>query len=356
MSQARRWPQKWPRKWLSVVTALALSLPTVSAYGQKPKPKPPAPAPKPPPGGGGGAGAAGGAGGDIELDQPNANPTPTPGPTTPTDQPTADCIPGINCAGDQTGGIDLAATAKKQLHPEVYAMEQIPNLRRKRFEIQPYWGFSLNDQFVSHVGPGLALNYYISHVLAIGINGNLYAGLNGDSEFNFQHRRATRVAVPLNEYQWSAALNFTYVPVYGKFSGFKAFIFWYDIYAVGGVGVLSTRPIPVIDPDNRKFDFEPKLCFNIGTGLRIFFNRWFAANLELRDYIYPEKLEALTIAGGVAGLKPNDPGYDTGNRKTSSPSNPKYWLEDGVSVTNHVAAQLGISIFLPFEVNYKLPK
>lgn len=349
MSQARRWPLKW-----LVATALALSVPALlegGAYAQKPKPKPPAPAPKPPAGGGGTGAAPGGGGGDIELDQPNTNPNPNPNPTTPTDQPTGtDCIPGINCAGDQTGGIDLAATAKKKLNPEVYAMEQIPNLRRRRFEVQPYWGFSLNDQFVSHTGPGLALNYYISHVLAVGINGNLYAGLNGDSEFNFQHRRATRVAVPLNEYQWSAALNFTYVPVYGKFSGFKAFIFWYDIYAIGGVGALSTRPIPVIDPDNRKFDFEPKICFNAGTGLRIFFNRWFAANLELRDYIYPEKLEALKIAPGPAGLKPNDPGYD------KSPSNPKTWIDDGVSVTNHVAAQLGISVFLPFEVNYKLPK
>lgn len=330
------------------IAAFALSLTAFedAAYAQKPKPKPPAgggggaPTGKPPPGG-----AA--AGGEIELDNPTPNPTPT-GPT-PTPDAT-DCIPGINCAGDQSAGIDLVATSKKQLNPEIYAMEQIPNLRRRRFEIQPYWGFSLNDQFVSHVGPGLALNYYISHVLAVGINGNLYAGLNGDSEFNFQHRRATRVAVPLNEYQWSAALNFTYVPVYGKFSGFKAFIFWYDIYAIAGVGALSTRPIPVIDPDNRRFDFEPKLAFNIGTGLRIFFNRWFAANLELRDYIYPEKLEALTIASGVGGLKPTDPGYD------KSPSNPKTWIQDGISLTNHVAAQLGVSIFLPFEVNYKLPK
>ena len=324
------------------MAALALlALPTV-ANAQKPKPKPPAggpaPAGKPPPGG-----AA--AGGEIELDQPQPKPADTTPAVTPGDQPT-DCIPGINCKGDEAQGIDLPATAKKQLHPEVYAMEQIPNLRRKRFEIQPYWGFSLNDQFVSHTGPGLALNYYISHVLAVGINGNLYAGLNGDSEFNFQHRRATRVAVPLNEYQWSAALNFTYVPVYGKFSGFKAFIFWYDIYAIGGVGALSTRPIPVIDPDNRRFDFEPKLAFNIGTGLRIFFNRWLAANLELRDYIYPEKLESLTIANGPIG-QPTDP---------NSPSNPKTWVQDGVDITNNFQANVGLSFFLPFSFEYRLQK
>jgi outer membrane beta-barrel protein len=327
-------------------------LPTVAlAQPKKPdkgggKPPPAAAGDKKPPTGTGAA-----AGGELDLDQPDQPKTDQPK----TDQPPAgggECIPGINCAGDETGGVDLKAAAKKSIKAEVYAMEQIPNLRKRRFEIQPYWGFSLNDQFVSHPGPGLALNYYISHVLAVGINGNLYAGLNGDSEFNFQHRRATRVAVPLNEYQWSAALNFTYVPVYGKFSGFKSFIFWYDIYVVGGVGALSTRPIPVIDPDNRRFEFEPKLAFNLGLGLRIFLNRWLAANLELRDYIYPEKLESLSIPNGPLCSKSDTACLANPN----SPSNSKTWMQDGVSVTNHVAAQIGLSIFLPFEVTYKLPK
>ena len=50
----------------------------------------------------------------------------------------------------------------------------------------PYLAFTLNDQFVSHHAPGLALNYYITNVLAVGLNGNLYDGLNSDSDFNFQ--------------------------------------------------------------------------------------------------------------------------------------------------------------------------
>ena len=32
----------------------------------------------------------------------------------------------------------------------------------------PYWSFSLNDQFVTHLGPGLGVNYYLTNVLAIG--------------------------------------------------------------------------------------------------------------------------------------------------------------------------------------------
>ena len=63
--------------------------------------------------------------------------------------------------------------------------------------------------------------------------------------------------MPLTEYQVAGnALNFTYVPMYGKFTGFSDFIFHYDVYLVGGVGAICTRPIAVIDPDNRKFDYE----------------------------------------------------------------------------------------------------
>jgi outer membrane beta-barrel protein len=232
--------------------------------------------------------------------------------------------------------------AARPLKEQIYAVQQLFALRVRRFEIQPYWSISLNDQFVSHPAPGLALNYYITNVLAVGINGNYYRPFNSDKEFNAQVRRSARVGVPLNEYDWSAALNFTYVPAYGKFAGFGDFIFHYDAYVVGGVGAISTRPIPVIDPDNRNFEYEPKLAFNAGLGLRIFFNRWFAAILEVRDYIYNEKLE--NLQGGdeleAAGL---------------DPLNKDLWTDE-TRITNNVQAQIGVSIFIPFSFDYRLPK
>ena len=102
-------------------------------------------------------------------------------------------------------------------------------------------------------------------------------------------------------------LNFTYVPAYGKFAGFGDFIFHYDAYVVGGVGALSARPIPVVDPDNRNFAFEPKLAFNAGIGLRLFFNRWFAAVLaEVRDYVIQR--QARESLGGSQPAPTRTPG------------------------------------------------
>ena len=74
--------------------------------------------------------------------------------------------------------INFGEEAKKKVHAEVYAVEQQYVIKAQRFEIMPYWAFTLNDQFVSHDAPGLALNYYITQVLAVGLNGNWYGGLN----------------------------------------------------------------------------------------------------------------------------------------------------------------------------------
>jgi outer membrane beta-barrel protein len=233
--------------------------------------------------------------------------------------------------------LDMDKEAARQFKEPLYAVQQIFALRVRRFEINPYWGQSLNDQFVSHPGPGLALNYYITNVLLVGINGNYYQPFNVDSDFNAQVRRSARVAVPLTEYQFSAGLNLGYVFSYGKFAGFGDFIFHYDAYVLGGVGLLSNRPIPVIDPDNRNFSYETKLTLgNPGIGLRIFFNRWFAAMLEVRDYIFSDRLENLSIA--------------------VDPTDPATWYSEDSYLTNAVQAQIGVSIFIPFSFDYRLPK
>jgi outer membrane beta-barrel protein len=330
---------KQVRRWLLLAAALVL-LPQ-AAYAQKKKPQPPA-------GGGAAAGAV-----DMDTDQSSK---PASSPATPAggDQPGPT---GAEAAGaPPAAGVDictitpdapqcqaqkevnLGIEAKKAVRAEIYAVQQQYVIKAHRFEIMPYFEVTLNDQFVGHNAPGLALNYYITQVLAVGVNGNWYDGLNADSEFNFQNRRAARIAVPLNIYQFSADLNFTYVPMYGKFAGFGDFIFHYDAYISGGLGLIRTKPLPIIDPDNRSFpDWNNLINFDVGIGLRIFFNRWVAAILEVRDLIYSEKIEAL-------GIDPIDP------------TDKSKWYDNSTHITNNVQLQVGLSFFLPTSFEYRLPK
>jgi outer membrane beta-barrel protein len=292
----------------------------------------------------------------MDADQPAK----TANPTTP---PAASEPAGVESSGvpPSTGGMDicqvtpdapacqaqkevnLVQEAKKAVRAEIYAVQQQYVIKAQRLEIMPYFQFTQNDQFVAHNAPGLALNYYITQVLAVGVNGNWYDGLNADQDFNFQNRRSARIAVPLNIYQLSADLNFTYVPMYGKFAGFGDFIFHYDAFIEGGVGLIRTKPLPIIDPDNRSFpDWNNLVNFDVGIGFRIFFNRWLAAILEVRDLIYSEKLEARNIAPGVTG-----PG---------SATDPKTWYDTNSHITNNIQLQVGLSFLLPTSFEYRLPK
>src|SRR5512145_421350 len=80
--------------------------------------------------------------------------------------------------------VDFDKEAKKPLNEQIFAVQQIYTLRVRRFEVTPMVGFTFNDQFVSHTGFGMALNYYIWNSFAVGLNGNYYNKLNKDQEFN----------------------------------------------------------------------------------------------------------------------------------------------------------------------------
>ena len=328
---------KQARYWLLLVATTLL--PQVALAQRRPAAPPPT-APAPPSGSPAPvAPASASTAGEIELDEPKPE-----GEKSETQRPDQGGLPPANaatgiCEVDPSAcakQADIGALSQREVQADVYAVQQIYALRRHRIELLPYWSFSFNDQFVSHQGPGLGINYYLTNVLAIGINATFYQPFNHDSNFNFENRRATRLAVPLNEYQAGGTVNFTYVPMYGKFSGFSKFIFHYDGFVTGGVGALRTRPIAVIDPDNRKFDYDWRLAMSVGLGLRIFLNRWFAVTAELRDYIYVERLENTEV---VAGQETN--------------SSTWYGTKQ---LTNDIQAQVGISVFLPFSWEYRLPK
>lgn len=231
-----------------------------------------------------------------------------------------------------------AEESAQEAREEIYAVQQIYALRINRVEINPSVSFTLNDPFVSHTGVGVGLNYWWTNVLALGVNFIWYEGLESESDIGFFVRRSTRLAVPVNSYQLGAHLAFTYVPIYGKFAMFNEFIFQYDIYVLGGVGLMRTRPIPVIDPEFRSFNYDFRVAFNIGIGLRVFVTRWLAIFGELRNYMYLEQLENLEVA-----LGPQRADVAT-------------WTQPELAFINNVTAHIGLTVFLPFDFEYRLPR
>jgi outer membrane beta-barrel protein len=227
---------------------------------------------------------------------------------------------------------------EKEVIEKIYAVQRMYVLRTGRFELAPSYAQTFNDQYVSHPSLAASLNYWITNVLAVGANFLWYQGLETDSDLNFSIRRSARLAVPVTEYQLGAHLNFTYVPIYGKFEMFNDAIFQWDAYLVGGVGVLRTRPVPVIDPAVRTFDFDWRVAFNAGIGIRVFVTRWLTVFGELRDYLYMEKLENLDVALG---------------REREDATT---WIDQNSKLTNNVTVSLGVTMFFPFTFEYSYPK
>lgn len=250
-----------------------------------------------------------------------------------------DILSELTAEGDkEEQTADSRLPREKEVVEKIYAVQRMFVLRNGRFELAPSYSQTVNDQYVSHPAPAVGLNYWITNVLAVGASFLWYQGLESESDLTFGIRRSTRLAVPVTEYQLGAHLNFTYVPIYGKFEMFNDAIFQWDAYLVGGVGVMRTRPVPVIDPAVRTFDFGWRVAFNAGLGIRVFVTRWLTVFGELRDYLYMEKLENLEVALG------------------EDRTDPSTWIDPNSTLTNNVTVHLGITMFFPFTFEYSYPK
>ncbi len=289
------------------------------------------------------------AGGDdgamtFGADEAAAQPTE---PATPTPSGSGDSpLPSLTVPGGEV------AAQRHRLVEDIYAVQRIYALRNHRFEINPSANFSLNDPYVQHTGFGLSLNYWISNVLAVGLTGVFFQGLNTTSDVNYFVGRSAELVVPINEYQLAAAVNFSYVPLYGKFSMFNRFIFHWDMYLTAGVGIMRTRPIAAVDPEVRSFDWNTRILFDAGIGFRVFVSPSVAITTELRNFIYPELLENTSTNLPETGMGANGQLTTTCARCRRNPAN---WTSES-ALTDNVMLSVGLTVFLPFSVTYHLPK
>jgi outer membrane beta-barrel protein len=240
--------------------------------------------------------------------------------------------------GPEQEKVEGGVQRETEVAEEIYAVQRMYVLRNGRFELAPSLAFTVNDPYVSHPALAVGLNYWVTNVLAVGASFLWYQGIESESDLNFSVRRSTRLAVPITEYQLGAHLNFTYVPIYGKFTMFNEAIFQWDSYLVGGVGMMRTRPVAVVDPAIRSFDFDWRVAFNAGIGIRVFVTKYFTIFGELRDYVYLEKLENLQVELGQA------------RREETT------WIDQEATLTNNVTVHMGITLFFPFSFDYRYPK
>lgn len=99
-----------------------------------------------------------------------------------------------------------------------------------------------------------------------------------------------------------------------------------ELHFTGGVVVVETRPVSLVDRNHRHFDFDSRLGYSTGAALRVALTRRVFLSLELRDVIYVEQRE--------------NPRIDA-----KHPENPQTWFGDK-PITNMVEPRIGLTFLI----------
>jgi outer membrane beta-barrel protein len=235
-------------------------------------------------GGGGGGSASGGAaaggggadaGGEIEMDENAGSAAP-------------DLSADLGVADQQNAAVKEGPVKKTPLSwKDIVVVVRKPFLKVRRTELYPFVGVTMNDNMIRHESVGGEFAYWLTDALAVGVEGQ-YMVHNFQEPYDLVARQARRLPT-LNQYNWQTALNFHYVPVYGKFAVLdKKLITWEAAFTAGiGVGQSEVIPRDTKYPGFTNFLIQP----NVGVGMRFFLAKWLTVNIGIRDYIFVDKFE-----------------------------------------------------------------
>jgi len=225
-----------------------------------------------------------------------------------------------------------SAGGAKSLWSDIVVIPRKAVLKTGRLELAPFAGVTLNDPLIRHYAIGGVLTYFFSDVFGVGIEGEYYRRQITDrgSLIGLQYHRVPTI----NEMHWAAALDFSYVPIYGKFAFFNHGIIHWESMVIGGVGMTNTEIIPRNPSDQTfvNYDITP----NLGIGGRLFMTGWWSIWFNFRDYVFPDKFENTNRMPGSSGEQAKS--------------------QADTQIINNVMFAIGASFFVPTGFNYHTPR
>lgn len=239
-------------------------------------------------------------------------------------------------AGDPTAGAQVAPAAGGGLaakrYEDVVVVPRKEVLKEGRVELSPYSGISINDLLIRHYVFGAQLNYFLTDVLSVGVEGQYFIKQRSDREslVGLQYNRIST----LNRFKYAAALNFGYSPGYGKFALLNRYIWHWELLANGGVGLIWTEIIPRVVGD-KPFS-SMRIAPNAGTGARLFLSNWMTVSAHLRYQIFTDRYEPTSRERGWTAAMAAQ--------------------EAQSRFVHNVTVGLSVGFFLPTEFQYKTPR
>jgi outer membrane beta-barrel protein len=265
---------------------------------------------------GAGSGSAGGDSGTIDMEQE--------------EKPQGSLEADLQ-ATEPTTAVKTGAVKKTPISwKDILVVVRKPFLKLHRTELSPFTAVSMNDNMITHYTLGGEFAYWMTDVLAVGVEGQYYVHNFGEP-FDLVARQARRLPT-VNQYNWSTALNFHYVPVYGKFAILDKKLVAWEVSFTAGIGAGQSEVIP----RDTKFPGFTNILIqpNVGAGMRFFVAKWLTVQLGVRDYMFIDKFEPVDRAPGM-----NDTAAEAKDNADSA-------------FINNIMFQIGVSFWLPTSFEY----
>lgn len=236
---------------------------------------------------------------------------------------------GGDVLGEDTGAAEepTALGESRVSWQDIVVVVRKPFLKVGRLELLPTWGVTMNDNIIRHLQFTGQLNYFLTDVLAVGVEGQYFVK-DLREPFDLVARQARRLPT-VNKYNYGAALNFHYVPIYGKFAILDEHLVHWETFFTAGVGFTQSEVLPR-DPALQPFT-NFLITPNVGASMRFFVTKFLTVNVGIRDYIFVDKFEATsrTEISGEAARENADS-----------------------SLINNVVFQAGLSFWFPTSFEY----
>ena len=218
--------------------------------------------------------------GGSEATPPGGEPTPPGAEPTPPGAEGSTAAPEAPSAGEKgkLGSIswrDIVVVPRRRI------------LKYHRVEFVPTYNLTINNPLYRQHGFGGIINFFLSETLNLGLEGTYYQPQQ--QQHYFLRGLDDRVLPSANRYWWSAALNFGYVPFYGKFALFDKWIFNWEGYVQAGLGVIQTEWIPRDPALSSATNYNVFGVVTLGT--RLFLTKWLAIHAYLKDYLFADSFE-----------------------------------------------------------------
>ncbi len=218
-------------------------------------------------------------------------------------------------------------------------------LKKKRVDLQPQVGISVNDPYVRHYSFGAEISYWLTNRMALSVAG---AGFVANRTPRYDNVKIQEgLLLTANKVLWRAGLNFQYNPFYGKIAIFNRFLLHWEGYVQIGGGVMQTKIIPRFEALHKPFKtFTGGGQFTIGARVYMPKLDWFSVNFGAQTWIYPDKLEPNNRGPGDM-TSGDDPGLDSASAAKKAAK---------FSVQFQTILFLGLSFYFPTSFEYTTPR